>query len=175
MLERLRDNFTAPAAAVAFGGMAAFAAVSGPAYAEGPSGAQSASGYTTASMDEVNERVAVGLKASEYAEQHPGQIGFAILEGADTRGEVTGGRMKQLLEGGFKNKYSLGSEGYVGDNGNKATEITFSYAFYNTSTQSMDVMVRGPYNFGDAIPAAQEVATAVQAQRLFYASSYDPD
>lgn len=176
MLQALRKTFSAPAAAFAVGAAAVMSAA--PAYAEDgkqvyAANTTVATSSTSATIEEIEARNAVIDKSVDFARLHPGQIGFSVLGGSDTR-SVEPEVLTKNLESGITNRLGVQAVGYTGDNGNKATEISYAYAFYNPETEAMDVRVRGPYNADQAIPAAKEVADAVKAQTMMYQSSYDP-
>ena len=174
MLNTLKRTFTAPAAAI---GLASVTMLSGGAYAEdaAPVVAANSSAATpsAAEMEIILERNGVIKDAASFAQSNPGKIGISILEGSDTDG-MDAGFMIDALKNGLSQSFGLGAEGFVGDNGAKATEISYAYAFYNSGTEKMDVMVQGPYNADQAIPMAKEVASIVQAQAALFGVSYEP-
>lgn len=108
-------------------------------------------------------RLAVIGESMDYAAEGYGKIGVSVLHGDDFL-QMTGPELADGLALGIGRNFQLPSEGYAGDNGEKATEVTFSYLSPPRAgiDEAPIVMTSGPHNIDEALVAIQEVGKSVQ-------------
>lgn len=145
MLNKLRQTFSKPAAAIALGGMTMLSPLA--VQAEDAGYATSAS-----SLDTAVERAEIEALAHDYALFNSKfgaiHIGVSVLKGIDAPG--TGPEMAAALEGGVEKVSNKPAEGFHGDNGDKATEVNF-YVPLVLPNGKVQVQTLGPYNFTDSV------------------------
>ena len=172
-LTGLKKNFTAKAAAIGLGAMAAFTPLSS-AYADSASKPPVITAVNTQPVltDEQRARVDVLDEAWDFAFANPGHIAVSVLKGPDA-GDRQGIELAGLLEKGIEKRYGIPSASYAGDNGSKPTEITFHYLMIDTDNSPL-VRSAGPYNMGDALEKIPEVINGVKAANLYAGVDYTP-
>ena len=163
-LTNLRKSFTARAAAVGFGALAALTPLSAVhADSAGNPPVLTAANTQPVLTEEQRARVLVGAEAFDYAYANPGHIAVSVLRGPDA-GHRTGEQLGQGFKKGIESRYNVQVAWFAGDNGHKPTEITFHYLMVDTDNQPL-VRSMGPYNAGDAlakVPEAVEGASIAE-------------
>ena len=112
-------------------------------------------------------RLEVEASAFDYSKRNPGCIGISVLEGPDLR-ELgrTASEFAGFIAAGVERKFDIESSGFYGDNGKKATEITYYYQLIDTNNSEV-VVTSGPHNIVDAVDALKEVIETVKAVRKY--------
>lgn len=147
MLSTLRNAFSAPAAALAVGSVAALSSFN----------AHADSAGDATPIEVVVERLELKAQAHDYAVLNPGNIGISVLKGIDAPNR-TESELADALEHGVEKRSGRQAEGYHGDNGNQPTEVNF-YVPYIAPDGKFAVSTYGPYNFSDAVNIIQNWQT----------------
>lgn len=145
MLTSLKETFSGRAAAIVVGGITMLS----------PMAAQADDARFTSSpstsIEVAVERGEVGAQAYDYAllNSRNGSIhiGVSVLKGIDA--PASGPEMAAAFEGGVEKMSNRPAEGFAGDNGNKATEVTF-YVPLVMPDRKIKVQTLGPHNISDA-------------------------
>ena len=124
--------------------------------------AAAASTNTPQLTEEQRARLEVIGEAMDYAATGYGKIGVSVLHGADLP-QLSGDEIAEKFSNGIGKNFTLPAQGYAGDNGEKATEVTFTYLLPpRSSNEEPIVMASGPHNLDEALVAIHDVGLRVQ-------------